>query len=70
MPPPTGASLAGIVSVEDDELSDLFAVWHRVWATGNAGTQVRMRVSRNGRMFDVAVQSADRTSFLKAPQLH
>jgi hypothetical protein len=29
-----------------------------------------MRVSRNGRMFDVTVQSADRTSFLKAPKMH
>lgn len=59
-----------IVSVEDDEPSDLFAVWQRIWAVGTAGAQVRLRVSRNGRMFDVAVQSADRASFLKAPMMH
>ncbi len=59
-----------IISVEGDEVSDLFSVWQRVWATGEAGTEVRMRVGRDGRMFDVAIQSGDRTSFLKSPKLH
>lgn len=59
-----------IISVEGDEVSDLFSVWQRVWATGEAGTEVRMRLDRNGRTFDVAIQSVDRTNFLKSPQLH
>lgn len=59
-----------IVAVEGNEVSELFETWQRVWATGAAGAEVHIRVDRNGRMFDVAIQSADRASYLKAPKLH
>lgn len=59
-----------IVAVEGEEVSDLADLWRRVWATGTAGTQVMLQVERQTQRFTVPVQTADRTSFLKAPRMH
>ncbi|MGY9057023.1 MAG: S1C family serine protease [Alphaproteobacteria bacterium] len=59
-----------VISVGDTDIADLADLWRRVWASGEAGATVQLRVVRNDRVLDVEVQSVDRTSFLKAPQLH
>jgi S1-C subfamily serine protease len=53
-----GAPVAG--------LADLF---RRIWALGPAGTVVPLTVARGGEQLSIAVRSADRGDFLKAPEL-
>jgi S1-C subfamily serine protease len=58
-----------IVAVGDEAVTDLEELWQAVWAAGNAGATVRLKVSRNGGMLDIAVKSADRIALLKTPRL-
>ena len=59
-----------IISVGNEEISDLGGLWRRVWASGSAGAEVRLRLARDDSVFGIAVRSADRASFLKSPKLH
>lgn len=59
-----------ILAVNDRTVSDLADLWRTVWATGPAGTSVRLRVGRGARESTVAMTTASRSSFLKAPRLH
>jgi S1-C subfamily serine protease len=59
-----------IVAVDGDEVSDLGALWRRVWSAGTAGARVRMSVGRDEDLLHVTIHSADRTTFLRAPRLH
>jgi S1-C subfamily serine protease len=59
-----------IISVGNEEITDLGSLWRRVWASGSAGAEVRLRLARDESVFGVNVRSADRASFLKSPKLH
>ena len=59
-----------ILTVNDEEIPDLAGLWRRVWSSGSAGAEVRLRLERDGSPKRVAVRSADRASFLKSPKLH
>ncbi len=59
-----------ILAVGGEEISDLAALWRRVWAAGSAGAEVRVQLMRDNRAVNVTVRSADRAKFLKAPKLH
>ncbi|MCL2428737.1 MAG: S1C family serine protease, partial [Alphaproteobacteria bacterium] len=59
-----------IISVADEEITDLGGLWRRVWASGSAGADVRFRLGRDRSVLPVTIKSADRTSFLKSPKLH
>jgi S1-C subfamily serine protease len=59
-----------ILTVNDDEVPDLAGLWRRVWASGSAGAEVRLRVERDDTPRRISVRSADRVSFLKSPKLH
>lgn len=59
-----------IIAVGNEEISDLGGLWRRVWASGSAGAEVRLRLARDDSVFGVSVRSADRTAFLKSPKLH
>jgi len=41
-----------------------------VWSLGHAGVEVPLMVYRDGRTFEVRVESSDRGKFLKTPSLH
>jgi S1-C subfamily serine protease len=70
------AELAGvrtgdrIIAVGEDEITDLVGLWRRVWASGSAGAEVRLRLGRDSGTLALTVRSADRASFLKTPRLH
>jgi S1-C subfamily serine protease len=70
------AELAGvrtgdrIIAVGEDEITDLVGLWRRVWASGSAGAEVRLRLGRDSSTLALTVRSADRASFLKTPRLH
>lgn len=59
-----------IIGLGDDDVSELSALWRRLWAAGAAGAPVRLRLSRDGSDMAVRVATADRTRFLRAPRLH
>jgi S1-C subfamily serine protease len=59
-----------ILSVNDEEIPDLAGLWRRVWSSGSAGAEVRVRIEREGAPKRISVRSADRASFLKSPKLH
>jgi S1-C subfamily serine protease len=70
------AELAGvrtgdrIIAVGEDEITDLVGLWRRVWASGSAGADVRLRLGRDSSTLALTIRSADRASFLKTPRLH
>ncbi len=59
-----------IIAVGEDEISDLGGLWRRVWASGSAGADVRLRLGRETSTLALTVRSADRASFLKSPRMH
>ena len=59
-----------ILTVNDEEIPDLAGLWRRVWSSGSAGAEVRLRIDRDGSPKRVSIRSADRASFLKSPKLH
>ncbi len=59
-----------IVSVADEEVTDLGGLWRRIWASGSAGADVRLRLARERGVVPITIKSADRAAFLKSPKLH
>jgi S1-C subfamily serine protease len=59
-----------ILAVGDEDVTDLANLWRKVWSAGSAGAPVVLRVGRDGSTQTVRLTSADRTSFLRKPQLH
>lgn len=59
-----------IVAVGGEEVGDLAGLWRRVWASGSAGAEVRLRLMRDKTPVALTVRSRDRASFLKSPKLH
>jgi S1-C subfamily serine protease len=59
-----------ILMVNDEEIPDLAGLWRRVWSSGSAGAEVRLRIERDGSPKRLSIRSADRASYLKSPKLH
>jgi len=58
-----------ISDVQDGEVEDLADFYRKLWAAGPAGSEVPIRIVRNGREAWLRIRSSDRNSFLKKPQL-
>jgi S1-C subfamily serine protease len=58
-----------ISDVRDGEVEGLGDFYRKLWASGAAGTEVPLRVVRDGRETWLRIKTADRNSFLKKPQL-
>ena len=58
-----------ISDIRDAEIGGLADFYRKVWDTGAAGTEVPMRIVRDGRDTWVRIKSADRTAFLRRPHL-
>jgi S1-C subfamily serine protease len=59
-----------ILGIGNQEVTDLAGLWRRVWASGQAGAAVTLRVSRDEGVAAVSVVSSDRARFLRTPRLH
>ena len=59
-----------ILAVSGDEITDLAGLWRRVWASGSAGAEVRLRLMRDKSPVALTVRSRRPASFLKSPKLH
>ncbi|MGA1803455.1 S1C family serine protease [Rhizobium sp. HT1-10] len=58
-----------ISEIRDAEVDGLADFYRQVWNSGPAGSEIPMRVLRDGREAWLRVKSADRGSFLKKPQM-
>jgi S1-C subfamily serine protease len=59
-----------ILAVNGESTVDLAGLWRRLWASGAAGTEVAIRLLRDGKVLNARVRSADRASYLKTPRVH
>lgn len=59
-----------ILRVAGEPVVDLADFFRRIWALGQAGVEVPLRIWRDGDTFDMRVNSGDRNRFLKAPKVH
>ncbi|WP_426128833.1 S1C family serine protease [Pararhizobium sp. PWRC1-1] len=70
--PAAKAGLRGgdiIAEVRDSEIAGLADFYRQVWKSGPAGSEIPVRILRDGREAWLRVKSVDRDSFLKKPQL-
>lgn len=58
-----------ISDVRDGGVEGLADFYRKLWDTGPAGSEVPMRIVRDGRESWLRVKTADRNTFLKRPQL-
>jgi S1-C subfamily serine protease len=58
-----------ICEVKDQEVHGLADFYRNVWASGPAGTELPLRVVRDGRETWLRIRSIDRASALKKPQM-
>lgn len=59
-----------VLAVDGSDVSTLASFFRSIWSQGQAGTDVPLRIFRDGRAIDLRVTSADRRQFLKSPSLH
>ena len=59
-----------LLEVAGERVSDLGDLYRAIWALGDAGATVPLKIMRDGRRIDLRIQSADRTKLLKSPKLH
>lgn len=59
-----------VLSVGGNAVRNLAGFFRTVWSLGEAGVEVPLKVSRNGRTLDLSIASGDRRDFLKGPILH
>jgi S1-C subfamily serine protease len=59
-----------IIAVAGTEIRGLAGFFRKVWSLGEAGIEVPLKVSRNGRTLELSITSADRRQFLKGPVIH
>ncbi len=59
-----------ILSVGETEVETLADFFRTVWDAGPAGTRIDLTVLRDGRSFQVGIDSADRQQLLKGPVVH
>lgn len=58
-----------ISDVQDREVEDLADFYRKLWATGPAGSEVPLRILRDGREAWLRVKSSDRGRFLRRPTI-
>lgn len=59
-----------ILAVDGEQIGDLATFFRSIWALGDAGIEVPLRIWRDGDTFEMRVNSADRNRYLKAPRVH
>ncbi|GGC34657.1 serine protease [Siccirubricoccus deserti] len=59
-----------VLAVGGTRVADLTGLWRAVWASGHAGSKVRLTIGRQAAPRELVLASIDRRSFLKAPRLH
>ena len=71
-PAEVGGLVAGdaILAVHGEEVATLAEFYRAVWGLGEAGVEVPLTIFRNGESAEIEIESTDRNSLLKGPQVH
>jgi S1-C subfamily serine protease len=59
-----------VLEVAGRKVGGLAELFRSIWRLGPAGTEVPLKISRDGAVSQVRVRSGDRQDFLKKPHLH
>jgi len=59
-----------VLEVAGEKPSSLADLWRKIRRTGPVGANVRLKMLRKSSLREIAMQSADRSDFLKKPHLH
>src|SRR5579872_440205 len=59
-----------VLAVGGREVNELADFFRAIWALGEAGVDVPLKIDREGDVFDVSITSGDRYRFLKREPLH
>jgi len=59
-----------VIEVANASVSGLADLFRHIWRLGPAGVEVPLTLRRDGELVHVRLHSADRSDFLKKPQLH
>lgn len=59
-----------ILAVENEAVTDLSALWQRVWSAGPSGISISMKLRRERRSMTVTITSSERRRHLRGPRLH
>lgn len=59
-----------VIGVGGERSTDLAEFFRRIWAIGDAGSDIPLVLYRDGKSIDVRVRSIDRRAHAKAPELH
>ena len=59
-----------VIGVAGERTRDLADFFRRIWAQGEAGSEIPIIIYRDGAAFDVHVHSIDRRAQFKSPELH
>jgi S1-C subfamily serine protease len=59
-----------VLEAGGERVTDLAALFRRIWSLGPAGTDIPLTLSRRGASSTVRIRSSDRNAFLKKPRLH
>lgn len=59
-----------MLGVGGAEVATQVDFFRRIWSIGDAGAKIPLLIFRDGKTFQLHVESADRGKFLKGPVLH
>jgi S1-C subfamily serine protease len=59
-----------VVGIDDEEISEISALWRGLWSAGPPGVEIKLRVLRNDAKLTIRIATADRNRSLRAPRLH
>lgn len=59
-----------VLQVEDQQVSTLPQMYRSMWGLGPAGTRITLTIVRDGKMGEIAVESADRYALLRQSRTH
>jgi len=59
-----------IVGFNGEDIAEVATLWRLLWAAGAPGTEVRLRVLRDGNRLNLRITTGDRTKALRTPRMH
>ncbi len=59
-----------VVGINDEEVSEVAALWRALWAVGAPGTEVKLQIHRGAATLTVRVITGDRNKALRSPSMH
>ena len=59
-----------VIGVNGQPVSELSYMFRTIWATGDAGVEIPLTLSRDGELFDLSIKSVNRADLLKSPLVH